>query len=82
MHTMRTTITIDKGLLSTAKAAAARDNLTLGQLISDALQHHMADTAVLVNRRVTLPTTGRGGVRPGVNISSNSEIFDLLDDES
>ena len=82
MSITRTTVAIDDGLLATAKHLAAERHHTLGDLVTAALQQHIADSLVpRSDQPIVLPTSGRGGVRPGVNLSSNAEIAALLDEE-
>jgi len=83
MSITRTTISIDEGLLKTAKNTARRNNQTLGQLIAEAVQRHIVDSVDPQGiRKIVLSTAGHGGVRPGVNISSNAELSELLDEEN
>jgi hypothetical protein len=78
---MRTTITIDDELLAEAKAAAAKSGRTLNAVVEDALREALARRQ---EQRPTLPIPtfpGRGWVRPGVNIDSNAELQDLMDED-
>ncbi|MCL2316002.1 MAG: hypothetical protein FWC46_02800 [Actinomycetia bacterium] len=79
--TTRTTIAIDSGLLQTAKAAARRQGCTLGQYISQALQHTILDDATPrpAPAPVALPVAGGGVPNPGIDWSSNASIMDVLD---
>lgn len=80
MSITRTTISIDEGLLETAKGIAAQRNLTLGQLITTAVQRQILDeTEQSRPGKVHLTTSGHGGLRPGVNLNSNAELSELLD---
>ncbi len=81
MSITRTTISLDDSLLATARQLAAGENRTLGQFVAEALRHHIASRATTSPRAVTLPTSGQGGLKPGVNLNSNAAISDLLDDE-
>lgn len=78
---MRTTLRIDDTLFRRAKAHAARTGRTLTSLVQDALRALLdrKPTAVDSPGRVRLPTDGRGGTRPGVNLDSNAELLELLD---
>lgn len=78
---MRTTIAIDDELLVTAKERGRRLGLTLGQYIERALRHAAAHD--LERGDVPPPIsvfTGRLGVRPGVDLSSNRSIQEFLDE--
>jgi hypothetical protein len=77
---MRTTISIDGELLARAKAAAARSGRTLNAVVEDALRVALARTEEPKQHRVPLPTFKGGGLRPGVNLNSNAELLDLMDE--
>jgi len=81
MSITRTTISIDSRLLSTAKRVAVERRRTLGQLISEALRSHLVETAAPARGAVVLPTAGQGGVRPGIDLNRNADLFGLLDQE-
>ncbi len=78
---MRTTLRLDDALLTEAKKKAAESHRTLTAVIEDALresfwrkQHRPAK-----RRRVRLPTAGRGGLLPGVDLDNTSALLDRLD---
>ena len=77
---MRTTITIDDELLARAKQVAARSGRTLNAVVEDALRVAMAQAKTPRRRHLPLPTFKGGGLRPGVNLDSNAELLDLMDD--
>ncbi|MCL2653804.1 MAG: hypothetical protein FWD63_08480 [Propionibacteriaceae bacterium] len=85
MSITRTTISIDSGLLVTAKQVADERRQTLGQLLTRALQQYIVETttadAAVTSLPVMIRTSGRGGVRPGININSNAELFEMMDEE-
>jgi hypothetical protein len=76
---MRTTVAIDDNLLATAKERAATQGVSLGRVIEDGLR-------LLVGRpepseRPEIPVLrGEGGVRPGVDVTSNRALFEVLDE--
>ena len=80
---MRTTVTIDDRLLAEAKAAAVRSGRTLNAVVEDALREALArQRRVREQPRVPLPVShSRGWVRPGVNIDSNAELLDLMEED-
>jgi hypothetical protein len=80
MGTTRITISLDAGLLATAKTMAARSDQTLGAFIEDALQRRITAPAPPPSP-VSLPTWDGSGLPPGIDPASNSELFALLDDE-
>lgn len=80
---MRTTITIDDALLAEAKVIAARSGRTLGAVIEDALRVAIAQRrAATKGPRVPLPTYSGGRLQPGVNLDSNSDLLDLMEESS
>jgi hypothetical protein len=77
---MRTTLSIDDALLSRAKKRAADRGVTLGAFLDDALRAYLVEkpeTAAVVD----LPSFEAGGVLPGVDVSSNRALYDLLDED-
>ena len=76
---MRTTVDIDETVLREAKARAARSGRTLGQLIDDALRLSFARTLKPAAGRAELPTYGRGGLLPGVDLDDSAALGDLMD---
>jgi hypothetical protein len=77
---MRTTIRLDDDLLHEAKAYAAATDRTLTRLIEDALREALARRdARPARRRVRLPTSGHGGLQPGVDLDSNAKLLDLME---
>ena len=79
---MRTTIRMDDGLLALAKAEAVRSGRTLTQVIEDAVRESLARVAAADSPRrpVALPTyAGGGGLRPGVDLDSTTDLADLMD---
>lgn len=78
MLAMRTTIRLDDDLYRDVKAQAAREGRTVGEVIEDALRTR--------DRRATtdtplepLPVYGGGGVLPGVDLSDNAALRDVMD---
>ncbi len=80
MSITRTTVSLDSGLLATAKHVADQQKRTLSQLVTEALQSLLAKSASVQPQKVVLPTSGHGGLRPGVNLNSNTELASLLDE--
>jgi hypothetical protein len=77
---MRTTIRLDDALLTEAKQLAARTGRTLTAVIEDALRQMLSRTPVPgPRRRFVMPTYGRGGVRPGVDLDDTAGLLDLMD---
>ena len=79
---MRTTVRLDDRLLVEAKRHAARSGRTLASLIDEGLRDVLArEAAPAPEETVTLPTGGRGGLRPGVSIDSYATLLDVMDRE-
>ena len=76
---MRTTVNIDDRLLEWAKDVARDRELTLGDLLDEALRRLLM--APLHDEGPELPVfEGGGGVMPGIDLSSNRSMFDAMDD--
>jgi len=76
---MRTTLSIDDELLAAAKHRAHQRNQTIGQVVEDALRRELAragESAV----GPPIPVFHGDGVRPGVDLTSNRAIYELLDE--
>ncbi|HEU5151856.1 MAG TPA: CopG family transcriptional regulator [Iamia sp.] len=76
---MRTTVAIDDHLLARAKDRARERGTTLGKVIEDALR-----TELNGGRRQEsgppIRSFDGGGFRPGLDLSSNRAIQELLDE--
>ncbi len=78
---MRTTIRINDDLLAQAKQVAAGSNRTLNAVIEDALRQALSRPKKQAQRPpIRLISSGRGWLRPGVNLDSNAELLDLMDE--
>ena len=78
---MRTTVRLDDALMQQAKREASRRGETLTSLIEQGLRLVIAQShGQQKRRRVVLPvSSAKGGVRPGVDLSNNSALLDLMD---
>lgn len=76
---MRTTVSIDDHVLRQAKQAAAAEGRTLSDLVTESLRERMARRTAAAPRRVRLPTSGGGGVLPGVDLYNNAAVRDIMD---
>lgn len=79
---MRTTISLDDQILRDAKELAARTERTLGRVIEDALREVLARSrqGSEHQRKFKFRTFGGRGLRPGVNLDSNAELLDLMEE--
>lgn len=82
---MRTTIDLDGELLREVKRRAADSGRTMSETVRDLLRMSLAQPAKPRQReRVKLVTfSGRPepGLQPGVNLSDNADLRELLDEE-
>jgi len=77
---MRTTINLPDDLLSQIKKLAASSHCTVTTLIGDALRETLARRHRKGrNRRVTLPTYGKKGLHPGVDLDDSAALLDLME---
>jgi hypothetical protein len=71
---MRTTITIDEGILNQLKARAAAEGTTVSRVIEDLLRR-----AARPNESFELITFGKGGRLPSLNIDRTSALLERDD---
>jgi plasmid stability protein len=77
---MRTTITIDDELYRSLKQRAAASGRTVGQTIEDALRATFASRAGADPAGLPeLPRYGGSGTLPGVDLTSNAALRDVMD---
>lgn len=77
---MRTTLRIDDDLYRAVKALAARAGRTVGEVVEDALRRALsASTPGMRPSLPALPVYGSGGVLSGIDLTSNSELRDVMD---
>jgi hypothetical protein len=79
---MRTTVRLNGPLLERARQEAARRGITLTALIEQglglALRRPLKKSKKTV---IVLPvSSAAGGIRPGVNLDSNAELLDRMED--
>lgn len=80
---MRTTIALDDNVLDAAKRRAHELGRTLGEFIELAVRHELARPSGPRPAGPPLPTFTRGtGPRPGVDITSNRGLLEVLDGEA
>jgi hypothetical protein len=78
---MRTTVRLDEKLLTDAKKLAVDTGRTLTQVIEDSLRIALAQRTAKKNAKpIKLHTSGRGGLQPGVDLSNNAAVQDLMDE--
>ena len=78
---MRTTLSIADELLESAKIRAKERGKTLGALVEDALRRELAvDYSSKADRPQVPIFRGGNGLRPGVDLTSNRALYELLDE--
>lgn len=75
---MRTTIRIDDELYREVRVRAMAAGRTVGSVIEDALRRALAEDQVLEPPQ-PLPTFHGTGVMPGVDLTSNADLRDVMD---
>lgn len=73
---MRTTITVEEGLLTALKDAAHRRGASVSQLISEAVRQLLASEAPSPAEPFRLVTFRGDGPLPGVDLDRTSELLD------
>jgi hypothetical protein len=79
MLSVRTTVRLDDDLYREVKERAAREGRTVASVLEDAVRVGMRRPADTEAKRFVPPTFGSGGLMPGVDLSDNSALSDLLD---
>lgn len=82
MSEVRTTVRIDDALYRKVKAEAARSGRTIGELIEDALRAALAQSRRTPADVRPLPVHPGGGVMPGVDLTSNAALRDVMDEST
>jgi hypothetical protein len=78
---MKTTLDINDELLVKAKALSAKERKSLTALIEEGLQLRLRRKSPRTQRKIVLPVyRGRGGLRRGIDPSSNRSMMDAADD--
>ncbi|OSC42322.1 ribbon-helix-helix domain-containing protein [Mycobacterium decipiens] len=77
---MRTTIRIDDELYRQVKAKAARSGRTVAAVLEDAVRRGLNPPQQRAAGRYRVQPSGRGGLRPGVDLSSNAAVAEAMDD--
>lgn len=79
---MRTTVRLDDELIKQAKIRAAEQGITLTQLIDESLRERLSTRKPPKKRGpFRLRSYGEGGTRPGVDLSDNRAVRDLIDED-
>jgi len=78
---VRTTIRIDDDLYRTVKERAARSGRTVASVLEDAVRVGLDPPDKVRRKPYRVRAAGRGGLRPGVDLSSNAAVGELLDED-
>ena len=81
---MKTTIELGQYLLEEARQVAAESGRTLDEVISDALCAELNRLRAWKQSpppKLNLPTFGGGGVLPGVDLTNNAALLDLMESD-
>ena len=77
---MRTTVRLPDELLRRAKAKALREQRSLTSLIEEGLARVVDEPPSMPRAKITLPVSPcKGGVQPGVDLTRNAALRDLMD---
>ena len=79
MRSVRTTVRLDDDLYREVKARAAREGRTVASVLEDAVRIGMRRPTAPEAKPFVPLTFGSGGLMPGVDLSDNSSLQDLLD---
>lgn len=79
---MRTTIDINDALLIATKSRAARDQKTLKALVEQALREFLSGPPRSPSDAPLIPVFRGLGVQPGVDLTDNAALEDLMNAES
>lgn len=77
---MRTTIRIDDDLYREVKARAARSGRTVAAVLEDAVRRGLSPATRPRTHPYVVRPIGRGGLRPGMDLSSNAAIAEAMDE--
>jgi hypothetical protein len=80
---MRTTVSISDPLLELAKKASRERQLTLGEVIEEALRMTLATRpkSSVKGRRPTLVTFRGTGLREGIDLHSSASLLNVMESE-
>ena len=76
---MRTTLSIDDELLERARRRARLEGVTIGEVVEDALRRGLSRNEPVAGPPIPV-FRGGSGRRPGVDLTSNRALEELLDE--
>lgn len=75
---MTTLVAIDERLVADAASLAAKTGRTVAEVVEDALREKLTKSGAISEPFRLLPI-GTGGVLPGVDLSNNASLLDIMD---
>ena len=78
---MRTTMDIDDELLRAATSRASLDGSSLAAVVEQALREHLSASGAAVAHGPRIPVFHGQGMQPGVDLTNNAGLEDLLNAE-
>ena len=76
---MRTNITIDDSLYLEVKQFAMESHKTFTKVVEDALRNSLELKKAKNNHKVSLLTTGEGGLVHGIDLDDNASLNEIMD---
>ena len=77
---MRTTIRLNDELFRQVRESAAGTNRTITAVIEDSLRLALQSKSIVLPRGKTkIPTSGSGGLLPGVDLDDFSSLVDIME---
>jgi hypothetical protein len=78
---MRTTIRLNDDVLRRAKRYAVEEHTSFTRVIENALRLWLDGAkSPRKPRSLKVPSSGRGGLRPGVNLDNTSDLLERIED--
>ena len=72
---------LDDSLMTAARKLAAETGQTLTEIVSDALRERLARNQSAASARPRLPVFHGAGPVPGVDLSSNAALLELMESQ-
>jgi Arc/MetJ family transcription regulator len=76
---MRTTVEINDELFRSAKAAAAKQNKSLREIVDEALRRYLKGPETKKFRLKLTPHNAVGHLMPGVDLEDRDSLYDIMD---
>ncbi len=76
---MRTSITIDDRLYLEVKQFATENHKTFTKVVEDSLRNSLALKKAKKNHKVSLLSSGEGGLVHGVDLDDNASLNNIMD---